>query len=282
MAFSAVGAFAEEPKIVDEPGQPIALTFASGNRAELRVARAEPFAVPIEFQVSENSCTTGIGQKFEIKLGIRFELYSWIWTQHSDSNKLDKDVNFRLPDGRERPLTTGMIVSSGSRYIAPEAIEGLPADEISFTDGVKWIPGLEDGVFRKFSIESWNAETMIRNSQTGEVQNRIISGEYGTSFAPDGGGVRGVIEHTPGGAFFTNLLNHGFYLLGDVVTWSFRNGPKSTCQISFKPDVTKAENALVDYINNSKFEFKPIPGKQDGMAEALLSYAEDMVRSAVE
>lgn len=282
MAFYVSGASAAEPTIINEPGKPIAAVFPSGNRAELRFARADSFAAPIEFQVTSNDCTTGIGQKLELKLGIRLDVYSWIWIQHTDPEKVNKDVTSQLPNGRPNILSLGVIMSNGSRYIAADASQGLPQDEITFTDGVKWIPGLEDGVFRKFSVNSWNAETMTRNPQTGENQNRISSGEFGLTVSPDGGGVRGIIEHSPSGAFFNSFENHGFFLLGDVVTWNFQRGANSSCQIGFKPNVAKAQEAVVAYISTIKFEFKPVLSKQDGMADVVFSYFEEGIHNAVE
>jgi len=282
LAFYACLASAEEPTIINEPGKPIAAVFPSGNRAELRLARAHTFLVPIEFQVTENACTTGIGQKFELKIGMRLDVYSWIWREHKDAAKIDKGVTYKLPDGQIADLTLALFMGNASRYLAAGASAGLPRDEISFSDGVSWIPGLEDGVFRKFTMESWQAEGMIPNPQTGQTQNRIVSGELGIGILPDGGGVRGYLEHSDRGAFFLSLNDHGFFLLGDVVTWHFRNGPSSTCQIGFKPNVAKAQQAIGAYVSSIKFEFKPLNGKQESITEIVLSDFSNKVRNAIE
>src|SRR4051812_43500313 len=107
VAFYACGASAAGPTIINEPGKPIAAVFPSGNRAELRFARADSFAAPIEFQVTANDCTAGIGQRLQLKIGIRLDIYSWVWIQHSDPQKINTDVMYQLPDGRLNILSLG-------------------------------------------------------------------------------------------------------------------------------------------------------------------------------
>lgn len=260
-----------KPTIIQEPGKPVLAVWPSGNKAEMVLARLTPALMPVEFEVTENLCTQSVGHKFTLKVGVRFDLMQWQWSEHTDGERVGKPVMITFPDGMiMMPISVGLFMSGGSRYIDPRLAEGLPDDEIEFQGSVGWLPGMSDGVLRRLEIQSWNSETMARNSQTGAIENRIVSGEIGPRLEPlPGQKLKARLVHDDTGGFFSSVFNHGFYLFGDVVSWVF---PAQTgnCFIGFKPDIGSANAMLTDYLTKSKFELKPYIMGSDGLAEVVL------------
>jgi hypothetical protein len=278
LALFSAAVPAAEPRIIQNPGEPIEAVWPSGNRARLLLSKSKPISAPVEFQITENMCTRGTGQIFTVIPGIRVDFTNWVWTEHKDPAKVGQNVSARFPNGKVMDLTLAIFFSSGSRFIDPKLIEGLPDDEIVFDD-VSWIPGMEDGVLRPFTLESWNSEQMDRNSQTGAIENRIVAGENGMQFIPDSAKHASIVHGEDG--FFTDKLNHGLYMFGDVVSWIFNTGGR-TCQIVSKPNVDKARAALNDYLSHMQFNFQPYRENQDAMGDIIVETQREGLANAIE
>jgi hypothetical protein len=255
------------PTVTKVDGQVVEAVWPSGNRAQAFYYMPSVVQPPVEFQVTENQCNdAGIGQKFVLNASVAVPTIAWHWVQHSDVNKVGTILT--VGEGQAFPLQDYIFVGSGSAFVDPSLAGGLPPDQLVFDD-VKWIPGMADGVLKDFDLDSWNAEAMTGNSQTGGQENRIVSGEIGQKLVKVGDHVMNIV-HSANGGFFQRAGGSAFYLLGDVVSWSFLvNGQR--CQIAFKPNLVAADAAISKLIAEMIPVWTPYVWGQDALPKVSQS-----------
>lgn len=265
------------PQVIMVPGQKLEAVWPSGNRAGLFVARNPATSIPTEIQVTENLCTGKSGARVRMQLGMRADMAQWVWTVHQDPTRVGQVLYYPV-NGMQIPLTRNLMLSNGSRYINPSLAEGLPQDLMSF-EQVDWLPEMSGGVLKELLIESWSAEKMSLNPETGGLQNRVVSGENGMRLVPTGP-LTARMNHPYTGGFFFSTPNAYSYLFGDVMSWTLDvNG--HSCQISFKP-LKLGRGKINEYLQGLKLDYQPYIWKEDSLSETDSNFFENGVNGAAE
>jgi hypothetical protein len=268
-----------EPTMIKVPGQPIEAIWPSGNRAQIKVNRNAPIVVPVVFGLTENFCSAAAGKTFEARLAVKLNRIGWVWTQHSDPKRVGTIVKLRQDFAAPGlPLVSPSFGSNVLRFTAPDMAEGLPADELHFTE-TDWIPGLEDGKMKPFTIDTWMAEAMLPNPETGLNENRIAASIGGVHTEPiDGTSVR-ISQMDSGSA--VKIDSNAFMMVGDVVTWVFRRDSGS-CQMSFKPNIGPAMAIVLKYLAGAPDDFAAYKFQEDSLYDQTNSFITDLLRYADE
>jgi len=263
-----------QPVIHKIAGQKVEAVWPNGNRAGLFVSRNAPTVIPAEMQVTENLCTGNLGASVRMQMALGVVQGKWVWTQHQDPAKIGETLFFMFNDFKV-PNERNLMMSNGSRYLHPSLADGMPDDLITF-DQVDWLPGRESVKLGDLLIDGWNAELMYPNPETGDLQNRIVSGENGMRLKPIGP-LTARMEHSPDGGFFTFPEAHYFYLFGDVISWAL-HVEGNFCQIAFEL-VYNGRREINEYIKNLKPNFVPYVWQEDELSKLDRNFFEEGVHS---
>lgn len=255
------------PTIIRIDGQPSTAVYTDGREAEFRVLRGTHFQAPIPFKVSENSCRPGTeGVTFSSTFGMQIDRVAWFWTKHNDPAKVGQML-MQTADGMSNAFFSFAFITQAIKTKYPDLAPSMPANEFSFAD-LSWLPGMENGL-TDFVIESWTAEQMVPNSQTGLNENRIVSGANGVRFKKKDG--KTVFFDGAENIYAIEMLEFSaFAMLGDVVNWKLQaNG--QTCFISSKPNVGALNAAITAEFGNMDISaFQPYLWNSDSLIKVVL------------
>lgn len=263
--FFASPAFAEMPVVTRTAGQPIKAVWSNGNEAELKFARSTQIKVSVPYQVTENLCNLRSGDFFKMNVPTRVDQVAWFWSKHSDPTKVGQKLG-RMFQGQPIELFTFVLVASGIRWTNPDLVLGLEHDEIEFSN-LQWLPGLEDGTLKPFTIREWTSENMVPNSQTQINENRVTSGAYNVHVKP----LSGLTAEVEGVDSMFKLIEGEqthFIFAGNVVNWQWQNA-QGPCSITFKTNLGPAVTALIEFISNLKDPFVPYLAEQDSLLKTI-------------
>lgn len=230
------------PTVELTPGKQVEAIFPNGRRAIVRWHKRRNLIAPVQFQVTENLCASGIsGVDFVMHFALRMERLKWIWTAHEDATKIGQVLKSRAADGTLFPLQTTDILSNAERWQKGTAVPDMPDDEIEFSASGLW-PEKGSG---PIDIETWTTEGMLPNSQTGISENMIVGMASGVRLELQGTGRYAITRIDS----LTNIFGGAdpFGLLGAVVGWTQRENDQ-LCLISTKPALGPALAILDRYI----------------------------------
>lgn len=260
----------QPPVITRIVGQVPTAVFADGREAEYRAARGTEFPIPVPFKVSENLCLPQkIGIEFNANFKMRVDQAGWFWTKHPDRAKIDQILIFGA-SGMQTPLFTFAFVTNATAFKYPDLKGDFSHDELIVND-LSWLPGMELGP-HDFTVDVWNAEQMVNNSQTGLPENRISGGANGVHFKNAGNG-KLEIEFIDS-VFSLRAEDAAFAMIGDVVSWQWQaNGQR--CQIAFKPNLGPANALVRQKLSQMNTGFVPYVWGSDSLQKVLIPILSD-------
>ncbi|MGE4132407.1 MAG: hypothetical protein AB7F86_12265 [Bdellovibrionales bacterium] len=253
----------DKPAVERTKGKPSIATWADGRKAELKVKYTDVVRTTIPFEVTENFCAAGRGKVMDLKLSVYVGVLSWIWTAHPKASKVGKVVQ-ASQRGVTGPLDYYAFVSNGARFVAPDFVESLPPDELSFKN-LDWLPGMSDGL-KPLMIDTWWAEDMLPNPETGVAENRIISILNGVELQPTTATTSTVASVE--GIYRLPLLPPAFVMFGDVVSWIL-TGEQGPCQINFKPNLALAIADVNELVGEDQSSYETYLWGEDELVDLL-------------
>lgn len=262
-----------KPVITRVQGQVATAIWEDGREAQYWVHRGAHFPGVIPFKVSENGCRIGaIGAEFTATWHLRLDRLAWVWTKHSDPSKLGRVLEAQFPGGMKQPLSNFAFITHNTLHIYPDlGLSPLPRDLYQFAD-LSWLPGMESGL-SDFTIELWNSEAMIPNSQTGVSENRVVGG--GSRIAMSKVAADQVEMNQVGSIYSLFQGENAFSLLGDVVSWKWQAGGQP-CWISFKPNLGPLRKAVSDRLGGENIVFEPYLLGQDSLTKIVIGFTDDV------
>lgn len=273
VALPVVAQTPSPPTITRAEGQVTTAVWPDGREAQYWVSRGASFPGVIPFKVSENGCKAGAnGAEVSATWHLRLDRLAWVWTKHSDATKLNQVVVAHFPGGMKLPLSNLGFITNNTLHLYPDlGLSPLPRDSYQFSD-LSWLPGMETGL-SDFTIELWNSEAMIPNSQTGLSENRVVSGGSRIAMAKV---AEDRVEMSQAGSIYSLFQGeNAFALLGDVVSWKWQAGGQS-CWISFKPNLGPIRKAVNDQLASERVEFAPYVLGQDSLTKIVIEFSSDV------
>jgi hypothetical protein len=225
------------PTVTTTKGMPVVAKWPDGRQAVVRVNRFDPISVPIELQVTENLCTDTASTGVKMDIAIRLDVLDWFWIAHPDTAKIGTPLKFKRGSGEYLSYSSNSL-----EYFYPGVSQGLQADRMKFQD-VKWLPGFDDGKLHPLRIETWTAEIMLPNPETGLNENQVFGGAFGIDAAPIGINEFSIVKMD---SVFSALKSNPFPLFGDVIGWQMPQGD-GLCQIAFKPELSGIKQMIDAY-----------------------------------
>jgi hypothetical protein len=267
-------AFAQDlPNVEQIPGQPVIARWPNGNEARMEFARSPHAQIAVNFKLTENLCGPETGAGFAAVFPYRIDVLGWTWIKHSDPEKVGKRLVYRFND--KRPFIFRAELTNNILVDYPDLQLGLPRDQLNFND-LQWLPGLDKGLSRPFTIDSWMSEGMFFNSETGLMENRIVSGAFGMHLNPTS--LTSAEIDQVDYRFNLDAFNSLFIYTGDMVSWQWQNA-QGLCQIAFKPSLNQVQaiEELRRFSENTYFSFEPYLYGQDSLLKMARFVKEDFL-----
>lgn len=253
-------AHAERPAIEQITGQPVRAIWSNGNKAVLHFMRSPVNQVAFNLRVTENLCVSRNGDITKATLHYRHDTLTWLWEANSDPSLVGHSV---ANASGEVPFFWKIVTNDDSN-LYPDLARELPRDRLEFSN-LNWLPGFDSGSLQSFTLSAWMSEGSVKNSQTGVVENRIVSGAHGVHFKA-GGGLTAEIESS--NSVFN--MSYGYFsMLGNGISWLWQNA-NGPCQITFNTSMTTDESNIVieTYYATLKEPLHPYLAGQDSLLQS--------------
>lgn len=241
--------------------------FEDGREAVVSLALADTFDLPLNFEVSENSCTPVVGVRCRFYMGLQVGKMALVWSHHPDPSRLNTVVKIRTtPTGSFYPRESTVTYLGADRKLMPKAAHHLPKDRMVCEDW-GWLPGGSVATPpASIQVLRWENEQMLTNPETGLSENRLTGGAHGVLMRSDFAREL-VVEDVQ---YYVGVSAIPALFLGDIagLTWLLPSG--DFCETSLKAALAEFMNAAQAYFGAARLDgFKPYIYGSDELTEQM-------------
>lgn len=272
-SIAEIGAFKvrssqENPEVVLKNGEIGRVVWKDGREAVTSKRLIPNLEVDVPAAIYENGCNGYIVSQCVIRPAVHmYEIYMQ-WSKHPDTSKIGKTLvthEKKDPSDKMKFALVQELQFAFSKLKRPRTAKELP-DDIIFCDDYKFLPRdpIQDPLVR---ILRWETEAMYPNPETGDIENRSISGAFDVDLVPQKNS-NNLVMQVKGG--YTSSTGSPFLAGGDIISWTMRNTRQEICQIGLKPNAGIFQTKLLEYLSKLPEKYGPYIFGTDEFSDSML------------
>lgn len=254
--------FAGEFHLQLEAGKTIELTLPDGRVAHMVLDRRAPLALPLPFQVTDNTCVDVVGEYCAFRAGLGNDFLALVWKTHPDPKKIGSTVSFTSKADSSKTFCLAQQLYGAQEKVSAPIMAGGISHEVLECKDYRWLPSGEVAAPESITFSRFDVELMFENPETGLKENRTVGVALGLPLKKN---ADGFLEVFPAKKYLSNSFTAFF---GDIWAVILKRPTGGFCQISMKPNVVGLDKKLINYLSE-KPNFVPYLYMSDEWSKQL-------------